>query len=113
MPLPAAAQVPAPPARLVVFQTCWPPTTPKPPNVTHAVLLLFGSTATRCAARPAGKEPEVTSVSVLEPVVVAQTWPFLRPTIRTLSFWGDIAIVTIGDPPTMGPWLTTAIRSPL
>ena len=61
----------------------------------------------------AGKDPLVTFVSVLDPVVVLHTCPFWRPTILTLSFVGEMPIVAIGDPDTIGAWLTTTIVSPL
>ena len=37
----------------------------------------------------------VTLVSVLEPVVVAQTLPFASPTMRTLSSWGEIPMAVM------------------
>ena len=57
----------------------------------------------------------VMSVSVLEPVTVAKTFPFASPTSRTLSFLREppIAVIgTFGLPGCSGAWLTTLIVSP-
>jgi len=59
-----------------------------------------------------GKLPEVMFTSVEDPVLVAQTWPFVNPTIRYVSSCGEMAIVLIGDVLEIGAWLTTTIVSP-
>jgi hypothetical protein len=88
------------------------------------VNLLFGSITARpiefldrSAGLGGGKLAPVTFVSVVEPVVVAKTWPVLIPTIRTLSSCGEMPMVVMTTPcvaltGTSGPWLASAIVSP-
>ena len=56
------------------------------------------------------------SVKVNEPVVVANTLPLVNPTMRTLSFCGEMAIVLMGMATPVevmiGAWLTTTLLVP-
>jgi len=78
--------------------------------------LSFGSINTR-PVNFEGNEP-VTSVIGFAPVVVAKTFPFTRPTMRTLSSCRETAIVLIATGLTVetnvasGAWLTTDITRP-
>ena len=108
---PQAAQFVPPPERFVFFQTVCPAGSPNAEYVTYATFLLFGSIATSPAGL-AGSAPEM-SVIVFEPFVVAKTFPFVSPTMRTLSSCGETAIDAIRRPETSGPWLTTDIFRPL
>ena len=96
--------------RFVVFQTCAPAASPYPDNVTYAVFELFGSMMAR-AMYAAGTTP-VTSISGLPPVVVANTFPFSSPTMRTASFCGEIPIALTAVLATKGPWLTATMVPP-
>src|SRR5262245_55492984 len=116
MPVPEAVQVAAPPARLVVFQMCCPAGMPKPPKHTQAVLVLFGSITARLTYRvpvaDTGNDRLVTSVRVLDPVWVIQTWPLLVPMIRTLSSWGEMPIALSTPLAETGFWLAVVCVAP-
>src|SRR5438270_9943835 len=113
-PVPSVAvqvTVPGRLLRFVVFQTCL-PAMALPLKATYAVFGLFGSMTARAmylAGMLVDDGPKVTSVIVAPPLIVANTFPLLSPTMRTLSlvFEIPIALMTEGS-----AWLTTLIESP-
>src|ERR1051325_66836 len=96
--------------RFVVFQTCC-PAIPKPEKATYAVLELLGSITAR-ETYLAGMAALRTFVSGFAPVVVAKMPPFLRPTMRTLSFCREMPMALTAMPAWNGPWLTRVMVVP-
>src|SRR5437879_180293 len=104
MPVPSIAvhvTVPLPiTLRLLVFQTCF-PAIALPLKTTYAVFGSFGSITARAmylAGIRAAGATGVTLVIGLAPVIVANTFPLLRPTMRTLSLVREIPIALMGTP---------------
>ena len=89
---------------------------PKPPKSATRRWCCGGDEHARDVRVPvaeSGNAGVVSSSSVVEPVDVYQTWPSSVPTMRTLSFCGEMLIELMTPLTESGFWLTSGVVRPL